>query len=51
MVRSLRDCAVVVHLLKLTKNSAKLTDELVGDVARLLSIMYRPIPTSDFNGR
>jgi len=32
-----------VHLLKLTRNSAKLTDELVGDVARLVSIMYRAI--------
>jgi len=39
MVRSLWDCAVIglVHLLKLTRNSAKLIDELVADVARLVS--------------
>jgi len=33
-------------MLKLTRNSSKLTDELVGDIARLVSIMYRPILTS-----
>jgi len=48
VVCSLWDCAVIglVHLLKLTRNPAKLTDELIGDVARLVSILYRPILTS-----
>ena len=35
-----------VHLLKLTRTSVKLTGKLVGDVARLVSIMYRPTLTS-----
>ena len=39
---ALRLCSAV-HLLKRTRNSAKLTDELDADVARLVSIMYRPI--------
>ena len=45
---AVRDYAVIglVHLFKLTRNSAKQTDELIGDVVRLVSIMYRPILTS-----
>jgi len=34
------------HLLKVTRASVKLTGKLVGDVARLVSIVYRPILTS-----
>jgi len=34
------------HLLNVTRTSVKLTGELVGDVARSVSIMYRPTLTS-----
>jgi len=42
------DCAHMsnAHLLKLTTSSVKLTGKLVGNVTRLVSILYRPILTS-----